>query len=157
MSMVSSKAPPKVPTAIDQLAYAAGVVDGEGCIQKIGVEVYMARPEVAEWLFDRFGGRLRKGQRDGRPRWIWYSGSVEGSEMFLRAVRPWLILKGQQADRYIAWRESTGIERRLRGEVLGAGNRLDSLIPVYRATGRATPSSDAAAVEALERWIACDG
>jgi len=94
------------------LAWAAGVIDGEACIgaykhhssHNLKVEVNSVDPRICEKLHTLFGGSLSyKGRQGGvrRPNerrlFTWTcSGHIAGR--VLRAVRPYLVIKGEQAD-----------------------------------------------------------
>lgn len=100
-----------------ELAYAAGVIDGEGCIGLYGdrtawqitikVHVQMTDRTVLEWFRYTFGGRITKPRvptdagrsqtRDWKPAQVWYCQSKVAYE-FICAVLPWLRLKRMQAE-----------------------------------------------------------
>lgn len=91
-----------------ELAYAAGIVDGEGCVgiylvkrQSLSalVRVTMTDHQIPEWLERSFGGRIRYEERP-RPHRdiaIW---TISGQEAagFCSAIRPFLRGKHRQAD-----------------------------------------------------------
>ena len=100
-------------------AYAAGFVDGEGCISilrsftpargkyQYGVAVVVANRErpVLEWLCSLWSGSVvsvsaRKGL--ARQGWAWRSRSGQGAEEFLRGIQPWLRIKTKQCDNALA-------------------------------------------------------
>lgn len=88
-------------TKID-LAYAAGIIDGEGCIQisrhaerKHHLNVYVLNlpPEIPEFMHKHFGGSLWK-QRQYFRWTLCNKSAVE----FLCMVKPYLVLKPRQAE-----------------------------------------------------------
>jgi hypothetical protein len=120
-------------------AYAAGLIDGEGCISIAGyknktgntyaarIDVGMsskARPVLA-WLQQHFGGSIRK-TRDQSERWEEaYAWAVfgKGAHTFLLAVQPYLILKAEQARLAVRLQEMIAesgwtSEARRRGETI---------------------------------------
>jgi len=103
------------------LSYIAGFVDGEGCITIIkhnthskaggksphyqsAVAIAMTDPRVLEIIQKNFGGSLRK--RDKSASWKkkhWkqvYHWSIVAQQAipFIKAIRPYLILKAEEAD-----------------------------------------------------------
>jgi len=91
-----------------KLAYAAGLVDGEGCISinqprnrgffSLHVEVTMGDREPIEFLAGNFGGNFKiKGTKTitGRPMFRW-SVQSEKAQEFLRQVYPYIIGKRYQ-------------------------------------------------------------
>jgi hypothetical protein len=105
-----------------ELAYAAGILDGEGCITvarrgdkkgfQLVVTVANTNLPVINWLQARWGGsvhRLNPDKRTIRPRlaWHWVCASKKGSN-FLQDVRPYMIIKGDQADNAIAFQNNQG-------------------------------------------------
>jgi len=110
-----------LPEEITTLAYAAGLFDGEGSVaityskrtgseqryHRLQISVTNTDPRVLVWLRDRFGGcitnvRLGANTRQ-RPSARWQT-SLRRAEAFLRAVRPYLVIKGEQADVAVALR-----------------------------------------------------
>jgi len=100
-------------------AYAAGLVDGEGCIAVVrsflparnkygyGVQVVVANRDrpVLGWMQELWGGlvvsvSMRKGL--ARPSWNWRCRPGQGAEAFLRGIRPWLRIKTKQCDNALA-------------------------------------------------------
>jgi len=96
-------------------AYAAGFVDGEGCIAVVrafiparnkygyGVHVVVANRErsVLDWMEQLWGGLVVSVSRRvglARQSWTWRSRTGQGAEPFLRGIRPWLRLKAKQCD-----------------------------------------------------------
>jgi hypothetical protein len=97
-----------------QAAYFAGIIDGEGCISIRKSECnkfersprYAARITVGntsrhliEQIFLLFGGSVayRFGTTKKRPCWLWSLQSRKAREV-IRVVRPYLVVKVEQAD-----------------------------------------------------------
>jgi hypothetical protein len=84
------------------LAYLAGIIDGEGYIG-IGnaprLRVANTNPRLMEWLRCRFGGSIwTSRKRDGRSKALFtWELSARKAERVLREVAPFLILKREQA------------------------------------------------------------
>jgi len=96
------------------LAYAAGIIDGEGCIygnirlRKTGcvethvmIQVTMCSGSVIKWLKDNFGGRTytdipRSGHAAYKRRYTWQITSKQVAPL-LRALLPYLIEKQERA------------------------------------------------------------
>lgn len=92
-----------------ELAYTAGVIDGEGSIyivksskrgqQKLHVEVHMTSYVITKWLQDIFGGfhGFRGAQKPNhKDSYLW--GVCDGKALkFLELVLPYLKLKSAQA------------------------------------------------------------
>lgn len=102
----------------EDLAYAAGLIDGEGCITLLrdssrrstkngktrvaysaAVVVSMTDCRPVRWLHETFGGMYRfypsKNTRHGTYHW---SVRTKNAGAVLRAIMPWLKEKGEQAD-----------------------------------------------------------
>lgn len=89
-------------------AYAAGLVDGEGCVSsyynsgvfEVRVVIAMTALGVIEWLHSTFGGDLRLKQvrnTNHKQVYIWQLRAKECIP-FLEAVLPYLKLKAKQAE-----------------------------------------------------------
>ena len=96
------------------LAYVAGLFDGEGCISiakckprwpgcspyyRLVVAVNMANEYIPRLLKSHFGGwvnRSPKGKEHWRQEWQWHLGSKE-AVAFLEAIMPYLKLKIEEA------------------------------------------------------------
>ena len=99
------------------LAYMAGFFDGEGCVcisnasrdgLKVTVDIYQCNEWIVRWFQFSFGGSvsLRKArQRGWKPQWRW---SIANRKVlpFLKAIRPYLILKKAEADLAIKFQEA---------------------------------------------------
>jgi hypothetical protein len=96
-------------------AYAAGFVDGEGCISvsrsftpargrfQYGVQVVVAnrRLEVLEWMRATWGGwvvAVASGKGLAGASWAWRCPTGLSAKPFLTGIRPWLRIKGPQCD-----------------------------------------------------------
>ena len=97
------------------LAYSAGILDGEGCIKicrvsaaainrpndrfTLDIQVNMTDKEVVEWLYNTFGGYFYL-HRSFNPRWKnsyrWYL-QYQSCRNFLEWVLPYLRVKREQA------------------------------------------------------------
>jgi hypothetical protein len=98
-------------------AYAAGFVDGEGCIAVVrsfvpdrgryqyGVNVVVSNldRDVLEWMRRTWGGSLQPvgGKGQSRSSWTWRC-STRTAKSFLDGIRPWLRVKSQQCDNALA-------------------------------------------------------
>lgn len=104
----------------DDLIYAAGLFDGEGCIStaqnspkqmpRLNVTVQMCDVGVVAWLHQSFGlGTLRQSRPEKyysgrcRAQFVWCCSSAQ-AEVVLRAMLPFLKVKQRQAERAIALR-----------------------------------------------------
>lgn len=105
-------------------ARIAAYIDGEGCIRihqnsphrKTG-EIYhgvliiiaQREPELPEWLMNTFGGFLyRSKEREGKTTMFYWRASTVQAFEILKRCRPYMIVKGNQADVAIEYRETTG-------------------------------------------------
>lgn len=123
-----------------QLAYIAGIIDGEGCITiikhktrcksphyQVHVVMCMCDPRILEFLNKNFGGSFRP-KRKKTLRWrkaFQWSLVANQAIAFLRIIRPWLVLKAEEADIAIELQKDTinrtkkyGTSRELPKEVL---------------------------------------
>lgn len=126
----------------EEVAYVAGLFDGEGHIAivralasdnrtdpprrylRFGLvcAISLSRPgrETLEWIHRAFGGSLRyqEGKRSYDRgvyrRWDWRVASREAAA-FLRAVRPLLRIKGEEADVALSFQATMGPAGRGRG------------------------------------------
>jgi len=97
----------QLPDNRETLAYVAGIVDGEGCLTLQNkcwrIQVAMTDEPVIRWLGE-LGGVVKERSVVGRRQrcWLWLvMRQTEVSEVLI-AIRPWLRVKAQQADRVIA-------------------------------------------------------
>lgn len=100
---------------IAELAYAAGIIDGEGCItiKRTGVVGAKRRPRhianvsvvnscllMVEWLHRTFGGSIFKRKRQSahhKETWAW-DASAKIAVYVCEGVMPYLIAKREQAE-----------------------------------------------------------
>ena len=112
------------------LAYAAGIIDGEGCItitknkatqkgavashyHSLRIEVSMCDKKVIDFFYENFGGaRTAKARPNHKPYYKWAITSAAAEE-FLKTIYPYLVGKIDQADLAFAFRKSFGSSRRL--------------------------------------------
>ena len=116
-------------------AYAAGFFDGEGWVgiaypkinksekrnHRLDVSVGQVDIRPLVWLVEKFGGRIQKNPKKcGLSQRLIYSWRINGpsAEAFLVAVRPYLIVKAEQADVALAFRKT--IKRQQKGHVTPA-------------------------------------
>ena len=100
-------------------AYAAGFVDGEGCIAitrsftptrgrfYYGVVVVAVNRDrdVLDWFRGLWSGHVVEMPKPGgnaRMSWAWRSPTGVSAEPFLTGIRPWLQIKGPQCDNALA-------------------------------------------------------
>ena len=100
-------------------AYAAGFVDGEGCISvsrsfaarrgryQYGVQVAVANGDrgVLDWLNETWGGwvvAVSRGEGRARASWTWRCPTGLLAKPLLSGIRPWLRIKGPQCDNALA-------------------------------------------------------
>lgn len=92
------------------LAYLAGLIDGEGCIQLLkrkdgciatGLTILMTRPEPLYWAEENFGGRVYlrqpQGYRNRREIYQWMIGKTDACCDLLQKLLPYLKVKGSEA------------------------------------------------------------
>jgi hypothetical protein len=108
----------------EELAWTAGVIDGEGCItlgvtpirkgQKrhslgycVKVDVASVDPRMVHRLQQLWGGHLYLHKTRQKPThnfaWSWYILRDKAQDM-LRRIRPYLVIKGEQADLVLQYR-----------------------------------------------------
>ena len=106
-------------------AYAAGLVDGEGCItienqrnhMYLLIQVCNTDPRVCIWLKERFGGAIRtQQQKNWKRMYRWAVTTVKAKE-FLTAIYPYLIIKKEQADIAFAFLDTKGNRGRVSPDV----------------------------------------
>jgi len=96
----------------EELAYTAGIIDGEGCIRLakrgntnglvsyyIGVEVGMTNKDIIYWLKDKYGGSItiRNSHGNRKTRYDW-SLRTKMAVDFLKMIYPYLRVKKYNAD-----------------------------------------------------------
>jgi hypothetical protein len=142
-----------MPLPIDtDWAYAAGFVDGEGCIvvvrssvtstaghqYRVFVDVANRDRAVLEWMRSLWGGWVvgKLPRTPGaQPIWIWRSPTGVEAKPFLVGIRPWLRIKSKQCDNAVTMIALLQERRRTHGRVvqLGAWNsRLETLYWIQR-------------------------
>jgi hypothetical protein len=125
---------PEEPQATDW-AYAAGFVDGEGCIAVVrsfvpnrgrfqyGVNVVVTNRDrdVLDWMRSLWGGWVVATPQKARAQssWNWRSPTGIQAKPFLKGIRPWLRIKSQQCDNALAMADLMP-----RGRTLGRARRL---------------------------------
>jgi hypothetical protein len=123
-------------------SYIGGLIDGEGClliyrkVDRHGVPSFRSMATISntsvrliEWLQARVSGVVSKGTDGGSNRLLVYHWRVEGPRVvpLLTAMRPYLVVKAELADRVVAMQRTmlysfTG--RRLPVEVVQERERL---------------------------------
>ena len=100
-------------------AYAAGFVDGEGCIAVVrsfvrssdryqyGVQIVVTNRDrgVLEWMQTTWGGwivPIRSQTGLAQASWHWRCPTGLSAKPFLTGIRPWLRIKGAQCDNALA-------------------------------------------------------
>ena len=117
----------------EKLAYLVGIIEGEGTIaiakQKptkgrksdtysLRLQVANTSEKLMDWLEDNFGGSSHKvGEGNEKNYYAWILGSKDTYKL-LKLVRPYFLLKGEQADLGIEFYNLT-IRRASRGRVPG--------------------------------------
>lgn len=103
-----------------ELAYIAGIIDGEGHIgltiqkkknQAIAIAALLSvnngKREIIDWLTLRLGGKVRFYQHNGSTSWngfyLWANRSPQEIGIILKAIRPYLVIKRDQADIFLEW------------------------------------------------------
>lgn len=98
-----------------ELAYFAGLIDGEGCFHlhpnKNGsfcctLAIGNTDWRMLEWVQQRFGGSVKLEKRNNakhKPVWRWASHTENLTEI-TQAVRPYLVAKKDRADLFLAYR-----------------------------------------------------
>lgn len=111
-----------------ELAYAAGVFDGEGhiqirqrfnkkgtCYHTLGLTMANTNEEVVDWFLERFHGSKSFDNRTLRndrhkPMWMWKCNSLT-AEAVLRAISPYMIIKREQAQIALALRDTFQVDK----------------------------------------------
>ncbi len=96
----------------EKLAYAAGIMDGEGTIVIVvrnrgkynwyqdSISVHMGTGEVVDYLYNNFGGNRYVRKEVGKTTYIWQMWCKQARE-FLKKVMPYLITKKRQAEVFL--------------------------------------------------------
>lgn len=130
-------------------AYAAGLFDGEGCIQitrvgkahgadkkyhRLSCSISSTNRQVLDWMMIHYGGRVGNHRRPTnpkwRPSWRWMIADA-GAEEFLRTALPFLIIKHAEALVAIEFRAI-----RVPAEKVVGGRRGQSLHSVDEVFGQ---------------------
>ena len=113
------------------LAYAAGIMDGEGCIHirrrkkyncfwphiyDLQVVVSTTDGILADWFYERFGGHICKCKLRTTSNYPKYQWCIQANQAtgFLRKVLPYLLLKKQQAELAIKFQDKKKIRQKHR-------------------------------------------
>jgi hypothetical protein len=113
-------------------AYAAGFVDGEGCISvsrsfvlgrgryQYGVQVVVSNGDrgALDWFQLTWGGwvvAVSKGKGRAKASWGWRCPTGLSAKPFLNGIRPWLRIKGKQCDNALLMIELLQRSRRTLG------------------------------------------
>jgi len=129
----------------DDIVYAAGMLDGEGYVSvkksftsrdpnwsthyRIYVSVANTYEPVILWFKNKFGGSIKYAQRGRveighKPCYSWVI-SAKAAVLFLKLVRPYLIIKKEQADFCMAFQDTvTRTGFRLSEDVLARREEL---------------------------------
>ena len=118
-----------------KLAYAAGIVDGEGCISiysksirngqykgilknyHLTVVVTQKDGKLVDWLFGNFGGSVslhKKWERLDEKCWMHeWTLNYQNASRFLKQILPFLIIKKKQAEIAIRFQDRLGYGKKL--------------------------------------------
>lgn len=95
-----------------ELSYAAGIIDGEGCIsiakRKDGkyswyqdsIRVHMKHKDVPSWMQEKFGGKLYE-RHEPRTAYVWQLWGLE-SRALLFLLKPYIVEKQEQIKLFLA-------------------------------------------------------
>ena len=93
--------------SLSDLAYCAGLIDGEGCITfskdgdsnyRLRIKITSTDYSVLEWLQEHFGGFIHLSRKESDKRkeaWDWYC-KTEDQVIFLFGILPYTIIKRKQ-------------------------------------------------------------
>jgi len=104
--------PEEQPAEASELAYIAGLFDGEGSVSiskiknksgksySLKVKISMTNPEALKLCSRLFGKKFFPGQRAEKNHAVSYTWQLTGQRAgsFLKAIRPFLLVKAQDAD-----------------------------------------------------------
>lgn len=108
------------------LAYLAGIIDGEGCFSiysggprefQLRVYVVNTNKDLIDWLQDTFGGLVYSRNSTKNPHWrTKYEWVLDGkmTEHLIPKVQPYLIIKGDQASLGLRFRKTFKNKKRPR-------------------------------------------
>jgi hypothetical protein len=112
----------KIPE-VEKLAYLAGIIDGEGTIalhkskpsafegRECKIEVSNTNDKLINWLLSNVGGKVYsqiKRQPNGyerKPLMTWELHGTVNVYFLLRAIKPYLIIKKEEAEKVMAFCE----------------------------------------------------
>lgn len=126
-------------TSKTDLAYMAGIMDGEGsfCISKVTLYSKSGKPYfgydckvsvgntsevLMKWMFERFGGRYRVssthvskmarewGQTKCNPCFRWTCEGYRNQELFILSILPYLVMKREQAKVALEWTRMVNVK-----------------------------------------------
>jgi len=118
------------PATLEEKVYAAGLFDGEGCIDVVvrsthnraaavsvshcpRAHINITNKEVLLWLKSIWGGTISDRKNlpaHWKPAWCWMMGG-ENAIRFIRDIEPWLIIKHSQAK--VVLKFQTRVSRRM--------------------------------------------
>ena len=89
----------------NDLAYTAGLLDGEGCIyitrmekrHVLMVTITNTVRDVLVWTASLFGGSIHDRTQSGSSPWSVWTIRGPSAANFLSSIRPWMKIKAQQA------------------------------------------------------------
>jgi len=123
------------------LAYAAGIIDGEGSIYvgktlesyALNVEVKMTDREPVEFLGEHFGGlfRVKETTSNGRQIYCWHVRQNKAVE-FLKLIQPYVLGKADQLEVAILF--PLPIIDGVRVHKTGNGSKLPEYVVLIRKT-----------------------
>lgn len=127
-SMACRFHPPTREQSPYDLAYLAGIFDGEGCIiispgpqHQIRMDVTNTHRGVIDWLRDTFGGRVQATKRGQYRRIYRWGASHRRAVALLKFLLPYLHVKKEQAELAIAYQEHRDTTLLTDGRNLKAG------------------------------------
>jgi hypothetical protein len=135
------------------LAYMAGIIDGEGTISArrrknqqgaryvdFMLSVANTDERLIRWIHERFSGSIDfRQQRQSdihKPLWRWTTSATNG-ELVIVAVRPYLVIKQAQADLYLELRETIGNGYMLTDEIKAKREELVTELHRLNKRGKA--------------------
>ena len=102
------------------LAYFAGIIDGEGCFamhqQPVGhvfalqLQIGNTSPQLMEWIRSKFGGSVNLEKRNNprhKPVFRWLA-TADSLDAIVPAIIPFLVVKKAQAELFLAYRRTLG-------------------------------------------------
>ena len=90
----------------ETLAYAAGFLEADGCIQLTGIRVTNRCMDVLDWYEENFGGQVRS-KVTPIDCWEWNLHG-DAAEKVLNKLYPYLLFKKPQADLFFKYRKTIG-------------------------------------------------